>query len=144
MKSKAMTTVLVKLGNIDENEYGYKLKMGIIEIYPSDTDICSPIDFDEETIVVTATIGMLSGYSIEQLKSAAEKCYIGALQGYIKEKWDVMSIEEKLRLINYVLSPDDLRPSMSADEMMRKIEQISKDESDLYVALAHAYAYALD
>lgn len=139
MKSKAMTTVLVKLGNIEEDEYGYKLKMGIIEIYPSDTDIYPPIDFDEETIVVTATIGMLSGYEVEQLKSAAEKCYISALQGYIKEKWDIMSTEEKLRLINYVLSPDDLRPSMSADEMMRKIEQISKDESDLYVALTNAY-----
>lgn len=139
MKSKAMTSVLVKLGNADE----YELKMEIVGIYPSDTDI-SPIDFDEETIVVTATIGMLSGCALEQLKSAAEKCYISALQGYIKEKWDIMNSEDRLKVINFIPLPEILSSTMDSEEMMRKIEQVSKDERELYVNLVNTYEYTPD
>jgi len=140
MKAKAMTTVLVKLGNTNE----YELEMDIVGIYPPDTDIYPLIDLDKETIVVTATVGMLSGYPLAQLKEAAEKCYISALQGYIKERWNVMSTDEKLRLINYILLSEVLKPSMSSEEMMRKIEQVSKDERDLYVTLVNAYEYTPD
>jgi hypothetical protein len=137
-----MTTVLVKLGNV--SAYEYELNMEIVGIYPSDKNICSPIDFENETIVVTATIGMLSGCALEELKSAAKECYISALQGYIKERWDVISAEDRLRIINFIPLPEVLSPTMDSNEMMSKMEQVSRDDRELYINLVNTYEYTPD
>jgi hypothetical protein len=137
MKSKAKRAVQVKLGNVDN----YELRMDVVEVYSSKTNICPLIDFDKETIVVPATIGMLKGYQLEELKSAAEECYMSALVGCIEEKWDKIGLMERLDIINFIGLPEDLEPSMDSEEMVDKIEEVSQNGHELYTNLMNIYEY---
>lgn len=143
MKAKAMTTVLVKLGRLDEDDgcYEYDLRMDVIGIYPFDADISPAIDFATDSIVVPAAVGMLNEYSLSQLKDVARKCYISAFREYIQEEWNMISPEEKLDIINYTALCEVLEPSMDSEEMIHKIIQTCEDERGLYVTLAHIYEY---
>lgn len=140
MKSKAKKAVQVKLGNVDN----YELRMEVVEVYPSNADIYPLIDFDEEIIVVPATVWMLKGDPLEELKSAAEECYMSTLKGWIKEKWGMISLAERLHIINFIGLPEDLECSMNPEEMMNKIEEVSQDGQELYTNLMNIYEYIPD
>lgn len=140
MKSKAKRAVQVKFGNVDS----YELRMDIVEVYPFKADIRPLIDFDEEFIVVTTTIGMLSGYSLEKLKNEAEERYMSALKDYIKKRWDIISTEDRLKIINLIPLPEVLSPTMGAEEMVKKIEQVSENGQELYANLINTYEYLPD
>lgn len=137
MKSNAVTMVLVKFTTM----MGFIFKMGVAEVYPSNTQVDEPIDFENETVYLIVPTMALNGSSLKELTAAVENIYITSLETYVMEQWDLMDFGEKTKCIKYAGLGHYLSGSMNAETMKKRLKKKESEGYNLYLVLTNMYDY---
>lgn len=137
MESKAVTMVLVKFTTM----MGYIFKMGVAEIYPSNTQVDEPIDFENEAVYLIVPTMVLNGSPLKELTASVEKIYITSLEAYVMEKWDLMDFKARTECIEYAGLRHYLSGSMNAKTMKQRLRKKESEGHNLYLVLANMYDY---